>query len=129
MRTGGGCGGLSRPATNPLVVLVDANSSSAAELTPAALREAGRALVVGRKTAGAVLIAQEAKLPDGGRMILSRFDFVTAGGVRLEKRGVTPDLEAETRPEDRRARRDPALDAAVEAVSARAIASAAAKAA
>ncbi|MGO4410497.1 MULTISPECIES: S41 family peptidase [unclassified Brevundimonas] len=119
MRTGGGCGGLRRPATNQVVVLVDANSSSAAELTPAALQEAGRALIVGRKTAGAVLIAQEAKLPDGGRMILSRFDFVTVGGVRLEKRGVTPDLEAETSPQDRRARRDPALDAAVGAVGAR----------
>lgn len=85
---------------------------------------------MGRKTAGAVLIAQETDLPDGGRMILSRFDFITIGGTRLEKQGVIPDLEAETSPGDRRAQRDPAMDAAVEAVSARrAAASAAAKAA
>lgn len=130
MRTGGGCGSLRRPAGNDVAVLVDASSRSAAELTPAALQEAGRALIVGRKTAGAVLIAQETNLPDGGRMILSRFNFITIGGTRLEKGGVVPDLEAETSPEDRRARRDPALDAAVEAIGARrALASAAAKAA
>ena len=29
---------------------------------------------------------------NGGRLSLSRSDFVTAGGVRLEKRGVTPDV-------------------------------------
>lgn len=125
MRTGGGCGSLRRPVANEMVVLVDASSRSAAELTPAALQEAGRALIVGRKTAGAVLIAQETDLPDGGRMILSRFDFITIGGTRLEKQGVIPDLEAETSPRDRRARRDPALDAAVEAVSARRAAAAA----
>ena len=51
-------------------------------------------MVVGEQTAGAVLISQDTALPDGGRLSLSRSDFVTAGGVRLEKRGVTPDLTA-----------------------------------
>ncbi len=95
MRTAGGCGPLQGPAPHQLVVLVDGDSRSAAELTPAALQEAGRALVVGEPTAGAVLISQETRLPDGGKLTLSRADFVTAGGVRLEKRGVTPDVAAE----------------------------------
>ena len=92
LRTAGGCGDLDAPAPNDVAVLVDANSRSAAELTPAALQEAGRAVVVGEQTAGAVLISQDTRLPDGGRLSLSRSDFVTAGGVRLEKRGVTPDV-------------------------------------
>lgn len=95
MRTAGGCGPLDGPAPNDVAVLVDGASRSAAELTPAALQEAGRALVIGQPTAGAVLISQETRLPDGGKLTLSRADFVTAGGVRLEKRGVTPDLVAE----------------------------------
>lgn len=117
LRTGGGCGDLAGPVGNEVAVLVDANSRSAAELTPAALQEARRAVVVGAPTAGAVLISQETRLPDGGRLSLSRADFVTSGGVRLEKRGVTPDLAAPLTPEDRRAGRDPGLEAAVAALA------------
>ncbi len=117
LRTEGGCGDLDQPIGNDVAVLVDANSRSAAELTPAALQEARRAVVVGAPTAGAVLISQETRLPDGGRLSLSRADFVTSGGVRLEKRGVTPDVVAPLTPEDLRAGRDPGLDAALAALA------------
>lgn len=118
MKTGGACGDLTVPAVNDVAVLVDSNSRSAAELTPAALQEAGRAVVVGEPTAGAVLISQETRLPDGGSLSLSRSDFVTSGGVRLEKRGVTPDLSAPAAPGDRRAGRDQALQVAIAALAA-----------
>ena len=117
LRVQPGCGALSAPAPNGLAVLIDGSSRSAAELTPAALQEAGRAVVVGGRTPGAVLIATDTDLPDGGRLTLSRADFVTVGGVRLEKRGVTPDVVAETTTADRRAGRDPALDAALAALT------------
>jgi carboxyl-terminal processing protease len=122
LKTAGGCGGLDAPAGNDVAVLVDANSRSAAELTPAALQEAGRAVVVGEQTAGAVLISQDTRLPDGGRLSLSRSDFVTAGGVRLEKRGVIPDLTAPVREGDghesgNRNGHDPVLDLAIAALA------------
>lgn len=117
LRTAGGCGDLDAPIGNDVAVLVDANSRSAAELTPAALQEARRAVVVGALTAGAVLISQETRLPDGGRLSLSRADFVTSGGIRLEKCGVTPDVAAPLTLEDRRAGRDPGLEAAVAALA------------
>ncbi len=117
LRTAGGCGDLAEPVGNDVAVLVDANSRSAAELTPAALQEARRAVVVGAPTAGAVLISQETRLPDGGRLSLSRADFITSGGVRLEKRGVTPDVAAPLTLEDRRAGRDPGLLAALAALA------------
>ena len=116
LKTAGGCGELDEPAANEVAVLVDANSRSAAELTPAALQEARRAVVVGERTAGAVLISQDTRLPDGGRLSLSRSDFVTAGGVRLEKRGVTPDLTAPVPDEDAEGQ-DPALDLAIAALA------------
>lgn len=112
-----GCGDLSEPAPHDVALLVDEFSRSAAELTPAALQEAGRAVVVGEPTGGSVLISQDTRLPDGGRLTLSRADYVTAGGVRLEKRGVTPDVIVERTLEDRRAGRDPMLDAALEALN------------
>ena len=117
LRTAGGCGDLAQPVPNDVAVLVDANSRSAAELTPAALQEARRAVVIGAPTAGAVLISQETRLPDGGRLNLSRADFITSGGMRLEKRGVTPDVSAPRTLEDRRAGRDPGLDAALAAMA------------
>ena len=116
LKTAGGCGDLDAPAANDVAVLVDANSRSAAELTPAALQEAGRAVVVGEPTAGAVLISQDTRLPDGGRLSLSRSDFVTAGGVRLEKRGVTPDLAASA-PDGESDGSDPVLDLAIAALA------------
>jgi carboxyl-terminal processing protease len=116
LKTAGGCGDRETPAINDVAVLVDANSRSAAELTPAALQEAGRAVVVGEPTAGAVLISQDTRLPDGGRLSLSRSDFVTAGGVRLEKRGVTPDLTAPASDKDA-AGQDPMLDLAIAALA------------
>lgn len=117
LKTAGGCGPLTAPVANDVAVLVDDQSRSAAELTPAALQEARRAVVVGAPTAGAVLISQETRLPDGGRLTLSRADFVTSGGVRLEKHGVTPDLAVATA-RDRSAGRDAALEAAVAALAA-----------
>jgi carboxyl-terminal processing protease len=116
LKTAGGCGDLDTPAPNDVAVLVDSNSRSAAELTPAALQEAGRAVVVGERTAGAVLISQDTPLPDGGRLSLSRSNFVTAGGVRLEKRGVTPDLTPPARGRDASGQ-DPALDLAIAALA------------
>ena len=117
LKTEGGCGPLEQPASNAMAVLVNRQSRSAAELTPAALQEAGRAVVVGEHTAGAVLISQETDLPDGGRLTLSRADFVTSRGVRLEKRGVAPDLAAPTSAADRVAGRDTALEAAIAALA------------
>ena len=112
-----GCGTLAGPVPNDVALLVDGSSRSAAEQTPAALQEAGRALVVGEHTAGSVLISQDTPLPDGGRLTLSRADYVTAGGVRLEKRGVAPDIVVVRSVEDRRSGRDPALDVAIEALN------------
>ena len=72
---------------------------------------------MGEHTPGAVLISQESTLPDGGRLSLSRADFVTSAGVRLEKRGVAPDLVVPTTAADLTAGRDPGLEAAITALA------------
>ena len=118
LRAAGDCGDRRDPLANDVAVLVDQGSRSAAELTPAALQEARRGIVVGEKTGGSVLIAQETNLPDGGRLTLSRADFVTSGGIRLEKRGVTPDIAAPRTVVQRRAGDDPTLETAIAALQA-----------
>lgn len=114
MKVSGGC----TPFQGPLAVLVSGASRSAAELVPGALQVAGRATVVGRQTSGNVLISMQSRLPDGGRFNMSVQDVRLANGRRLEHIGVAPDVEAFTTLADRRAGRDPAMDAAVRVVMA-----------
>jgi carboxyl-terminal processing protease len=112
-RVSGRC---THPWTGPMAVLVNQETASAAEVFAAALQEAGRARIVGGRTRGAVLAAQAQPLPDGGTLSLSIANMTTGQGRRLEHSGVEPDLPVETTRADRRAGRDPALEAAIAAL-------------
>lgn len=107
-----------RPFPGKVVALVDRGSTSAAELLPMALVEAGRAVAVGEPTAGSVLLSFSTELPDGGRLAVSRADLRTVAGTRMEKIGLRPAVEAVTTLEDTRHGRDPALEAAIARLSA-----------
>lgn len=79
--------------TGKVALLVDRGSASASEITAAALQENKRATLVGRRTAGAVLVSTFAQLDEGFSLQHPISDYKTAKGVRLEKTGVTPDIE------------------------------------
>jgi carboxyl-terminal processing protease len=97
----------------PLVVLTSESTSSAAEIMVAALQAKRRARVIGSMTCGCVLaIRNRHALPDGGLLDVSEFDYRTAGGVRLQDRGITPDQRISLSREDLYSRRDPAFEAA-----------------
>ena len=101
------------PTKLPLVVLTSENTSSAAEILVAALQAKRRAQVIGTDTCGCVLaIRNRHTLPDGGVLDVSEFDYRTAGGVRLEGAGVTPDTIAPPTRADIYSRRDPAFELA-----------------
>jgi carboxyl-terminal processing protease len=103
----------------PVVLLTGARTASAAEVFAASLREEGRARVVGEPTCGCVLgIRERHPLPDGGVLDISEMDYHTAGGTRLEGRGLRPDLEVAPTREDLTRGRDRALDVAVEMLKA-----------
>lgn len=97
----------------PLVVLTGESTSSAAEIMAAALQAKSRARVIGTVTCGCVLaIRNRHALPDGGLLDVSEFDYRTAGGVRLQDRGITPDESTPLTRSDIYSRRDPAFAAA-----------------
>lgn len=96
-----------------VVVLVDGAMGSAAEIFAAVLQEHGRATIVGRKTAGAVLASWFHGLPDGGELQLSREDYVTPKGRRLESDGVAPDVQVARTVAEVRTGRDADLEAAL----------------
>ena len=97
----------------PVAVLIDGSSASCAEIFSGGLRDLGRARLFGTRTAGAVLPASFAELPNGDFFYYPIADYVSQGGGRLEGIGVEPDVRAE---HDRAALlegRDKALEEAI----------------
>lgn len=76
-----------------IILLVDGDSASASEISAAALQETGRAVLVGRKTAGKVLASTYMPVGDGFSVQIPIQDYKTIAGVRLEGTGVRPDVE------------------------------------
>ena len=69
----------------PLVVLVDENSASAAEVLAGALQDHDRALLVGRRTFGKGLVQQPIALQDGGELRLTVARYYTPVGRCIQK--------------------------------------------
>ena len=83
---------VAEPFTGAVAVLVNGGTASAAEPLAAVLQSTGRARLFGGRTAGAMLSSERVELGEGWILQLPVFDYVTAAGVRLEGRGVTPDV-------------------------------------
>ncbi len=96
-----------------VVVLVDGATGSAAEIFSAVLQDHGRATIIGRRTAGAVLASWFYRLPDGGELQLSREDYFAPKGRRIEGNGVEPDIVVRRTLEDVRSGRDRDLEEAL----------------
>ncbi|HEY7270063.1 MAG TPA: S41 family peptidase, partial [Dehalococcoidia bacterium] len=108
------------PVQRPLAVLVNERSASASEMTASTFREAGRALLVGQRTEGALANAVIWPVPEGGRIEIG-FARVTTGirDTTVDGVGVPVDVDVRNRtPADYAAGRDPQLAAAVEALQA-----------
>src|SRR4051812_39722536 len=110
-----------------VVILIDGASGSAAEIFSAVLQDHGRAQLVGRKTAGAVLASWFYHLPDGGELQLSREDYIAPKGRRIEGNGLEPDVPVARTLADIRAGRDRDLEAALQLLHGAPVASAAGK--
>jgi carboxyl-terminal processing protease len=103
-----------------VVILIGPGSGSASEVFSHVLQHEKRATVVGRRSAGAVIVARMYRLPDGGRLQVPVIDFVGLKGERLEGRGVDPDIVLpEPTLTDWRSGRDRDLEAAVQILTQR----------
>ncbi len=87
-------GGIARPYAGRIAVLADTNTGSAAEAVAAMLQESRGAVVVGERTAGAMLSSADVMVAPGWRLRYPAMDFRTAAGLRVEGDGVAPDVPA-----------------------------------
>jgi hypothetical protein len=109
------------PYQGRIAVLLDESSEGSAELFAAVMKEAGAATIFGRRTRGAGLVSNPIDFliygwswypreqVRGWRLEAPVMEIRTAGGVRIEGRGVKPDILVE-----RDSTRDADLDRAVE---------------
>jgi C-terminal peptidase prc len=102
--------------TLPLVVLVGPDTEGAPEIFAGALRDIGRAQVVGLPTSGGIEGSSETALPDGSRVFIAASSFVTAKDVDLGLAGVQPDVQVDADWDEVSDVFDPVLDAAVELI-------------
>jgi len=83
----------------PVVVLVDANTASAAEIVTAALQDHARATVVGTHTFGKGVFQEEEALSNGGALDITVGEYFTPAGRNLggggvkQGAGITPEVK------------------------------------
>lgn len=76
----------------PIAVLANGESASASELLTAALRDNGRAILVGAQTYGKGIVQSLYELSNGGGLKLTIANYATPSGFLLHGIGLTPDI-------------------------------------
>jgi carboxyl-terminal processing protease len=76
----------------PLVVLVNGGTASASEIVAGALKDHGRALLIGRKTYGKGSVQTVMPLSHGGALKLTTSRYFTPSGASIQGVGIVPDI-------------------------------------
>jgi len=98
----------------PVVVLINEGSASASEILAGALKDNGKAKLVGEKTFGKGLVQKMEDLKDGSAIKITIARWLTPSGIDINKNGVEPDFEVELTEDDYLNDRDPQLKKALE---------------
>lgn len=77
----------------PVVVLVNSNTASSAEILSGALQDAQRARVLGVPTIGTGTVLTTFNLNDGARLLLGTSQWLTPSGRLIRETGIVPDIE------------------------------------
>jgi carboxyl-terminal processing protease len=77
----------------PLTVLVNGGSASSSEILAGALRDNGRATVIGETTFGTGTVLSEFVLKDGSSILLGVAEWLTPDGDFIRETGIKPDVK------------------------------------
>ena len=93
-------------------VLINGNSASASEITAGALREYGKATLVGQKSYGKGSVQIVLGLPGGSQMKVTEARWYTPKGKNIDKTGIEPDVKVDLSSDDVNNNVDPQMDKA-----------------
>jgi len=93
----------------PVVVLINGGSASASEILSGALKDNGRALIVGENSFGKGLVQEINRLPNGAGINITIQKYLTPNGTDINKKGIAPDVEVKLTEEDIKNKKDPQL--------------------
>lgn len=98
----------------PVVVLINKGSASASEIFSGAMKDNGRAVLVGEQSFGKGLVQEVNKLPYDSGMNITIQKYLTPSGTDINKKGITPDVVIELTEENVKNKDDVQLKKAVE---------------
>ena len=96
----------------PIIVLVDGTSASASEIFAAAMKDYGRAKLLGTKTYGKGMVQKIIPMPNQTGLNLTIAKYLTPKGNDINKLGIDPDIELPLKRSDILQKKDTQLDAA-----------------
>ena len=88
------------PLTLPVAVLINAGTASAGEVVTGALKDTGRAVIVGERSFGKGSVQSIFKLKNGEGMRLTTARYYTPSGVSIHEKGIAPNVEVVMTPEE-----------------------------
>ncbi|MFA5004143.1 MAG: S41 family peptidase [Candidatus Saccharimonadales bacterium] len=98
----------------PTVVLVNAGSASAAEITAAALADNGAATIFGEKSFGKGVVQQVIPFADGSELKVTVASWYRPNGQSINKKGITPDKVIKLTEDNYKNNQDPQKEAAIQ---------------
>jgi len=88
------------PVELPIAVLINSGTASAAEIVTGALKDTGRAVVVGERSFGKGSVQTLFKLRDGSGLRITTSRYYTPSGVSIHGHGIEPDVALVMSPEE-----------------------------
>lgn len=79
----------------PLTIIQNENSASASEILAGALKDRGRAKVIGSQSFGKGVVQKIFNLQNGAGAKITISEYFTPNGTQINKVGVTPDIKVE----------------------------------
>jgi carboxyl-terminal processing protease len=98
----------------PVVIILNRFSASGSEVLSAALKDNGRATIVGEKSFGKGTVNISNNLKDGGQLYVSIAKWLTPDGTQIDGVGIKPDIEIKLSNDDIDQRRDVQLFKAID---------------
>ncbi len=83
-------------SNQPLIVLINSGSASASEIVAGALKDHGRAIILGTRSFGKGSVQSIVPIPGNGAIRLTTSRYYTPSGISIQAKGIEPDIIVET---------------------------------